>query len=203
MGLLTAIERYDFEKGFKFSTYATWWIKSAIDNELLALREITISRRTALELRQIARLEADWIDLTSVEPSPDEVASELEMSEARVRELKGLTLSAVRLNRRIDAGGHTELGDFLPERHPIDPDRALVCAERGRFVESALTGLSPDERDVIRRRFGFDGPIESLRNTAYARGESLRATRVIETSALEKLREATQGLLLADMLPDA
>lgn len=201
LALITSIFRFDFTKGFKFSTYASWWIRKAISEELNNLRAIRLGHRYVLALTQFAKAEEALRMELGREPRLDEVAAELDIPPEKIVSTKRIAEEPTSLNRLIEVGSETEFGDLLPDPEPTDPDGHLRENERKRAVGRALQLLEAEEARVLCLRFGLESPVcYTQADVADVLGIGVDRERALEKQALTKLRHPSRHGVLVDLL---
>jgi len=195
LGLIRAVEKFDYRLGFKLSTYATWWIRQAITRALADQgRTIRLPVHVADQVRRLLRARRQLAQKLNREPSLAELASETQQSEERVRELLELVASPVSLETPV-GDGESMYGDLIEDVHALAPHEQSAQQARGRELAGALDQLNPRMRRVLALRFGLDGePPQTLEEVGGQLGITRERVRQLETRALRELRMANPGL---------
>ncbi|MDR0884186.1 MAG: RNA polymerase sigma factor RpoD [Oscillospiraceae bacterium] len=202
MGLIKAVDKFDVDKGFKFSTYATWWIRQAITRAIAdQARTIRIPVHMVETINRIKKANSILLHRNGRDPSPEEVAREIEMPVDKVREIMRVALEPVSLETPIGEEEDSHLGDFIPDSDataPIDSASALLLKEQ---LADVLHTLTPREAKVLAMRFGLtDGTPHTLEEVGLEFAVTRERIRQIEAKALRKLRHPTRSKRLKGFL---
>jgi RNA polymerase primary sigma factor len=202
IGLMKAVDKFEYRRGYKFSTYATWWIRQAITRAIAdQARTIRIPVHMIETINKLTRTQRQLVQELGREPTAEEVAEKMEIPVAKVRKIMKIAQEPISLETPIGEEEDSHLGDFVEDRSAVSPIDAVIAASLKTQADGVLRTLTPREAEVLRRRFGIgDGTEHTLEEVGKAFNVTRERIRQIESKALRKLRHPTRARMLKPYL---
>jgi RNA polymerase primary sigma factor len=202
IGLMKAVDKFEYRRGYKFSTYATWWIRQAITRAIAdQARTIRVPVHMVETINKMVRISRQLVQRLGREPTDEEISTEMEIDPSRVEEIRRIAQLPVSLETPIGEEEDSQLGDFIEDRDLPSPDEAAAGHLLHEQIEDMLGALSTREREVLYFRFGLeDGHSYTLEEVGRKFGVTRERIRQIEAKALRKLRHPSRSRKLKDFL---
>jgi RNA polymerase primary sigma factor len=202
IGLMKAVDKFEYQRGYKFSTYATWWIRQAITRAIAdQARTIRVPVHMVETINKLVRTSRYLVQELGREPKPEEIAERMDMSVSKVRKVLKIAKEPISLETPIGDEEDSHLGDFIEDKRAVSPDDAALLSNLGEKTREVLSTLTPREEKVLRMRFGIG---EKSDHTLEEVGRDFAVTRErirqIEAKALHKLRHPTRSRKLKSFL---
>ncbi|MGM9971325.1 MAG: RNA polymerase sigma factor RpoD [Anaeroplasmataceae bacterium] len=202
MGLMKAVDKFEYEQGYKFSTYATWWIRQAITRAVAdQARTIRIPVHMVETINKLVRVQRQLLQELSREPSPEEVAQRMQIPVEKVQAIQKIAQEPISLEQPVGEEEDSSLGDFVADQNALDPYEYTAKAKLREELDAVLATLTDREERVLRLRFGLaDGRIRTLEEVGKEFGVTRERIRQIESKALRKLKHPSRSRKLKDFL---